>query len=326
MLEARQRERAAAKIQTWLRRYRLKRELYRRRLAAAITLQQVIGKFSVKLSRLRKRKQQEAAAKKIQQLTRGYILKQKNYRRRLAAAITLQQGIGKFSVNLSRFRRRRRQQEVEVAVTVLQSAYRGHRTRQNTAATLAKRHYAAAKLQAFFVRNCQRDVSTRGDSDPRRQEQSELVRQKATRGARNRSKRSHTSQAHESIAPPILASQRMEEQEKTEAGQQWLEREQLQSAVQAVAGSMARTGAILAVDARVLQDLSARDVDDPALEKEFRRSIISLDGAIGFSKLSVRCPAKITETTDAAIWVADDLEEAVSRALMVLERGLPPSK
>lgn len=298
--------------------------MYRRRLAAAITLQRAIGKISVRLSRLRKRKQQEVAAKKIQQVAAAGI----DYRRRLAAAITLQQAIATFSVKLSRLRKRRnREQKVEAAATVLQSVYRGHRARQEAAVTLAKHHRAAVKVQAFFVRNRQRSIDALGENDQRRREQSELSQQTTLGGGITQSEMPHMSQANASITEPARTNQRMEEREELEAEQRRLEREKLQSAVQAVAANMARTGAMQAVDARTLQGMSTLDVDDPSLENELRRSLLSLDGAIGFSALNiVRDRAKTKETADGAVWVADAVEEALNRALAVLDRGLSPPK
>lgn len=117
-------------------------------MAAAGALQRVARGWAVRraVREVLEAQRRNDAAAVVQRSLGRYLAAQKIRRRRLAAAVTICGAVEIFSVKLSRSRLKRN----TVAVTTVQSVYRGYRSRVTTGARLAELNGAATKVQTLF--------------------------------------------------------------------------------------------------------------------------------------------------------------------------------
>lgn len=343
VLEAQRRNGAAAIVQRSLGRYLGAQKIRRRRLAAALTICRAVGIFSVKLSRLRL-KRDAVAATTVQSVYRGY-------RSRETTGARLAELNGAATKVQTLFRSRH--QEERVSFILRRAQRRNEATKNEQTLPQTKPTHQHQPLTTTSTDVVTPAVSSEGlgfaasstkFAEKRTQVNFSSGCGNATGGKRDggvdhglpltsltKSKlrvaelRQAALEVDKKSPPPEATS------EDRAARRRCHERESLQSAVQAVARGMARHGAITPDDARGLAQTLSLGGDDPALEAALRRQLSGLQSATDRSKpgdssehqgLGVRSGYTVIDSA-TGLGVGGGDERALRRALTVLERSLP---
>lgn len=320
VLEERLQNRAAATIQESLRRFVRRRKLHRRRVAAGIVLQRALGKASAYLARIRRRRK-GAAATVIQnayrtKTARAHADALRSKRRESARVIqrSFRNQQRRVTENVREDHRRR-----ERCTLMLQQAWKRRRDRERTRAASATK---TSKLLAADRRvgeaanslSTARTTIQHENGGPARQ--SSLSASIFSTEGRDEAAAS-TSDRGRSAPDGQLPSPEKQDTRGSSANPAIL-----QSAVQAVANGMATRGDITANDARDLKHIVDRDESDSVLEDALRQRLAGIEVARFGSMGAAACGSREGNEGFESKAIRDGLEEALERALVVLERRI----
>lgn len=346
VLEARRRNRAVAVIRRSLRGHIMKTRLYRHRLAAAITLQRVVGRFFVKLVRLRRR-QKVMAVIAIQVLYRDY-----KSRMRMPALVSERQ---KSALRiLDSFRERRkvstksREQRREVSALVLQRAWvrawrKNHRNMKNPASEHSPFAVVPSTLsterglaEACATPNIPADIEQRLHGNratfvPRAVTKSPGACDDADGGLRTTEEYSNRKVQYLQKGPATGEIQNMSsesakymrQKRQTNGNRRDSRCSKLRSAVEAVACRMARNGVVIPDDTGGLWRILNLENDDPELRAELQQNILKVEARIACSirRVADRGGGR-GGVIHFGVVAGFFAEEELQRSLMVLKRRI----